>query len=194
MGWGDDRWRESPVRVMRLVALERKRARGREEQPFFFAHRSGADLPQIVVVGAQSSGKSSVLENIVGRDFLPRGAGIVTRRPLILQVPSWEGFPLLPPRCADALCQLHNLPADSQSKDKAYEEWGEFLHKPNQIMYDFAQIKKEIEDETERTTGKNKGISPIPISLKYVGGVFFGCRAHFLCARVSLERTVAVRV
>jgi GTP-binding protein EngB required for normal cell division len=44
------------------------------------------DLPQIVVVGTQSSGKSSVLENIVGRDFLPRGSGIVTRRPLILQL------------------------------------------------------------------------------------------------------------
>ncbi|KAI7639190.1 hypothetical protein KC322_g21005, partial [Hortaea werneckii] len=44
------------------------------------------DLPQIAVVGSQSSGKSSVLENIVGRDFLPRGTGIVTRRPLILQL------------------------------------------------------------------------------------------------------------
>jgi len=44
------------------------------------------DLPQIVVVGSQSSGKSSVLETIVGRDFLPRGQGIVTRRPLILQL------------------------------------------------------------------------------------------------------------
>lgn len=44
------------------------------------------DLPQIVVVGSQSSGKSSVLETIVGRDFLPRGSGIVTRRPLILQL------------------------------------------------------------------------------------------------------------
>jgi len=32
----------------------------------------------------QSSGKSSVLENIVGRDFLPRGTGIVTRRPLVI--------------------------------------------------------------------------------------------------------------
>lgn len=44
------------------------------------------DLPQIAVVGSQSAGKSSVLENFVGRDFLPRGSGIVTRRPLILQL------------------------------------------------------------------------------------------------------------
>ena len=40
------------------------------------------DLPQIVVVGGQSSGKSSVLESIVGKDFLPRGINIVTRRPI----------------------------------------------------------------------------------------------------------------
>lgn len=38
------------------------------------------------MIGSQSSGKSSVLENIVGRDFLPRGTGIVTRRPLVLQL------------------------------------------------------------------------------------------------------------
>ena len=44
------------------------------------------ELPQIVVVGSQSSGKSSVIESIVGKDFLPRGCGIVTRRPLILQL------------------------------------------------------------------------------------------------------------
>uniref|UniRef100_A0AAR2J6A8 Dynamin GTPase n=1 Tax=Pygocentrus nattereri TaxID=42514 RepID=A0AAR2J6A8_PYGNA len=43
-------------------------------------------LPQIVVVGSQSSGKSSVLESLVGCDFLPRGSGIVTRRPLVLQL------------------------------------------------------------------------------------------------------------
>lgn len=34
----------------------------------------------------QSSGKSSVLESLVGRDLLPRGTGVVTRRPLILQL------------------------------------------------------------------------------------------------------------
>ena len=44
------------------------------------------DLPQIAVIGGQSSGKSSVLESFVGRDFLPRGNNIVTRRPLVLQL------------------------------------------------------------------------------------------------------------
>jgi len=48
------------------------------------------DLPQIAVVGGQSAGKSSVLESFVGKDFLPRGNGIVTRRPLILQLISHQ--------------------------------------------------------------------------------------------------------
>ena len=47
---------------------------------------SPIDLPQIVVIGSQSSGKSSVLESIVGREFLPRGTGVVTRRPLVIQL------------------------------------------------------------------------------------------------------------
>ena len=47
---------------------------------------SDIDLPILAVVGSQSCGKSSVLENIVGKDFLPRGTGIVTRRPLVLQL------------------------------------------------------------------------------------------------------------
>ena len=48
--------------------------------------QSPIDLPQIVTIGSQSSGKSSVLENVVGKGFLPRGTGIVTRRPLVLQL------------------------------------------------------------------------------------------------------------
>lgn len=43
-------------------------------------------LPRIAVLGQQSAGKSSVLENIVGIDFLPRGAGVCTRRPLELRL------------------------------------------------------------------------------------------------------------
>ncbi|RWR72026.1 CTP synthase [Cinnamomum micranthum f. kanehirae] len=47
---------------------------------------STIDLPQVAVVGSQSSGKSSILEALVGRDYLPRGSDICTRRPLVLQL------------------------------------------------------------------------------------------------------------
>ncbi|XP_060908244.1 dynamin-2-like isoform X7 [Labrus mixtus] len=94
------------------------------------------DLPQIAVVGGQSAGKSSVLENFVGRDFLPRGSGIVTRRPLILQ--------------------LVNSKA----------EYAEFLHCKGRKFVDFDEVRQEIEAETERITGSNKGISPVPINLR----------------------------
>ncbi|KAA3460316.1 dynamin-related protein 1E-like [Gossypium australe] len=67
-------------------------------------------LPSVVVVGGQSSGKSSVLESIVGRDFLPRGSGIVTRRPLVLQ--------------------LHKT-------ERGLQEYGEFLHLPKKKFTDF---------------------------------------------------------
>jgi dynamin 1-like protein len=44
------------------------------------------NLPRIAVLGQQSSGKSSVLSSIVGLDFMPRGDGVVTRRPLELRL------------------------------------------------------------------------------------------------------------
>ena len=70
------------------------------------------------------------------RDFLPRGNGIVTRRPLILQ--------------------LINGP----------QEFGEFLHAKGRKFMSFTEIRKEIEDETDRVTGSNKGISNLPINLR----------------------------
>lgn len=95
-----------------------------------------------------------MLENIVGRDFLPRGAGIVTRRPLILQ--------------------LINIPSSSevegdqpgQPAPPEQPEFGEFLHQPNRRFYDFAEIRREIEAETARIAGSNKGINRSPINLK----------------------------
>ena len=81
-------------------------------------------LPQIVVVGSQSSGKSSVLESLVGRDFLPRGAGMCTRRPLLLQL-------------------LHNTEGGDAN------EWGEFAHLPGKRFHDFDEIRREIERDTE---------------------------------------------
>ncbi|XP_060126162.1 dynamin-1 isoform X5 [Zootoca vivipara] len=74
--------------------------------------------------------------NHPARDFLPRGSGIVTRRPLVLQ--------------------LVNSPT----------EYGEFLHCKGKKFTDFDEIRQEIEAETDRITGSNKGISPVPINLR----------------------------
>ncbi|OII73475.1 dynamin family protein [Cryptosporidium andersoni] len=87
------------------------------------------DLPQIAVVGAQS----------VGRRFLPRGRGIVTRRPLILQL--------------------------QQIKDNQ-DDYAEFGHKKGKIFTDFDLVRQEIENETIRLIGNKKSVSATPILLR----------------------------
>ncbi|KAK7302584.1 hypothetical protein RJT34_13476 [Clitoria ternatea] len=105
--------------------------------------QSTIDLPQVAVVGSQSSGKSSVLEALVGRDFLPRGNDICTRRPLVLQ-----------------LVQTKKKP------DAPDDEYGEFLHHPGRKFHDFSEIRREIQAETDREAGGNKGVSDKQIRLK----------------------------
>ncbi|CAN6929624.1 unnamed protein product [Brassica oleracea] len=94
-------------------------------------------------------GKSSVLESIVGKDSLPRGSGnhtfclklfvgIVTRRPLVLKL---------------------------QTIDDGTREYAEFLHLPRKRFTDFAAVRKEIQDEIDRETGRSKAISSVPIHL-----------------------------
>lgn len=100
-------------------------------------------LPQVAVVGSQSSGKSSVLEALVGRDFLPRGCDICTRRPLVLMLEN-------------------RLPKPGDDRT----EWGEFRHLPEKRFYDFSEIRAEIQAETEREAGLNKGVSEKQIRLK----------------------------
>ena len=68
----------------------------------------------IFYVRMQSSGKSSVLEAVVGKDFLPRGTGIVTRRPLLLQLVRLD--------------------------DPNAQEYGEFLHNNRQKMTNFGGL------------------------------------------------------
>ncbi|SCU97752.1 LAMI_0F11232g1_1 [Lachancea mirantina] len=126
--------------------------------------QSPVDLPQITVVGSQSSGKSSVLENIVGRDFLPRGTGIVTRRPLVLQLINRRKAKVNPAPAKDDLLDLAN--GDSGQSEDNVEEWGEFLHLPGKKIFNFDEIRQEIVKETEKVTGKNAGISPVPINLR----------------------------
>ncbi|XP_073506184.1 dynamin-1-like protein isoform X3 [Phyllobates terribilis] len=122
-------------------------------------------LPQIVVVGTQSSGKSSVLESLVGRDLLPRGTGIVTRRPLILQLVHVSSDDRRKTSGEENDLDSWKNPRQL-SKGVDAEEWGKFLHTKNKIYTDFDEIRQEIENETERISGNNKGISSEPIHLK----------------------------
>ncbi|WVN85633.1 uncharacterized protein L203_100782 [Cryptococcus depauperatus CBS 7841] len=84
-------------------------------------------LPSIVVIGSQSSGKSSVLEAIVGHEFLPKGDNMVTRRPIELT--------------------LINTPSNAASSSTAPVEYGVF---PNMSgmgkITSFATIQKTLTD------------------------------------------------
>ena len=76
------------------------------------------------------------MQNICFRDFLPRGSGICTRRPLILQLQTFDG-----------------------------QSYACFGHDQKEYT-DFDEVRKEIERETDRLTGSNKGLSNQPILLK----------------------------
>lgn len=112
-------------------------------------------------MGSQSAGKSSVLENIVGRDFLPRGSGVVTRRPLILQLINIIDDEPGP----EPYNEPYNDPYRSPGAARR-GEWAEFHHIPNRRFTDFIDVKREIENETSRVAGTNKGINRQPINLK----------------------------
>ncbi|KAF3451352.1 hypothetical protein FNV43_RR07447 [Rhamnella rubrinervis] len=96
----------------------------------------GIELPTIVVVGDQSSGKSSVLESLAGIS-LPRGRGICTRVPLIMRL------------------QHHSYPQPELSLEFNDEV----------VSTDEDHISEAINDATERIAGHGKGISNNPITL-----------------------------
>lgn len=90
---------------------------------------------------------------------MPRGTGIVTRRPLILQLIN---------RPAASQPQTNGVKSETKSADNETnaDEWGEFLHIPGKKFYNFNEIREEIVKETESKTGRNAGISPSPINLR----------------------------
>ncbi|CAH1444431.1 unnamed protein product [Lactuca virosa] len=94
-------------------------------------------LPTIVVVGDQSSGKSSVLGSLAGIS-LPRGQNIYTRVPLIMRL------------------QNHSDPLP--------ELLLEYQKKSVKIMEE-NQISNAIDKATVEIAGNNKGISNVPLTL-----------------------------
>ncbi|KAF7562557.1 hypothetical protein G7046_g1570 [Stylonectria norvegica] len=94
-------------------------------------------LPSIVVIGSQSSGKSSVLEAIVGHEFLPKGSNMVTRRPIELT--------------------LVNTPTSQ-------EEYGEFPDLGLRRITDFSSIQRTL-TELNLAVPDTECVSDDPIHL-----------------------------
>jgi len=103
-------------------------------------------LPRIAAIGTQSSGKSSAIETIVGLDFLPRGGGVVTRRPLELR-----------------LVHLNSLEYTEETA------WAVFDQKPDEKIKDFEKVRAIIARMTDEVAGANKGIVNEPIVMTIYG-------------------------
>ncbi|KAI5316818.1 hypothetical protein L3X38_036525 [Prunus dulcis] len=96
----------------------------------------GIQLPTIVVVGDQSSGKSSVLESLAGIS-LPRGQGICTRVPLIMRL------------------QHHSSPQPELSLE----------YNGRTDRTDEDNVTDDIVKATNSIAGGGKGISNAPLTL-----------------------------
>lgn len=100
-------------------------------------------LPSIVVIGSQSSGKSSVLEAIVGHEFLPKGNNMVTRRPIELTL-------------------VHVAP--DQAPADGVVEYGEFPGSGMGKITDFTRIQKLLYD-MNMAVPQEECVSDQPIEL-----------------------------
>ena len=133
----DERTNEETARDDQMMVLTKKMIEIRSILQMI--GQSGAlVLPSIVVIGSQSSGKSSVLEAIVGHEFLPKGSNMITRRPIELT--------------------LVNTP-------EAQAEYGEFPALGLGKITDFAQIQKTLTD-LNLAVPAEECVSDDPIQLK----------------------------
>ena len=95
------------------------------------------NIPKICSIGNQSNGKTSILTSIIGLDILPKGNGVVTRRPLELR--------------------LNNI--------KSGKPYFYFDEDKKNIITDIQCIKHKIKKFTNSTCGNNKNIKDIPLVL-----------------------------
>lgn len=109
------------------------------------ANTAQFSLPKIAVFGGQSAGKSSVIESLVGKTFLPRGTGMKTQTPIFVR--------------------MHQAPVGSTE----YVLFRTDSNHQNEMTFtDLNQVRAEIEKRTERLTGKHcKNINREAIQLDF---------------------------
>ncbi|CAO1632252.1 unnamed protein product [Parajaminaea phylloscopi] len=134
----------SPSSTQELMLLTRKLIEVRNILKSVDHESDSLTLPSIVVIGSQSSGKSSVLEAIVGHEFLPKGTNMVTRRPIELTL-------------------IHETTASASTSGPI--EYGEFPGLGTGKITDFAQIQKTLFD-LNMAVPAEECVSDAPIELR----------------------------
>jgi len=101
-------------------------------------------LPKLVVVGTQSSGKSSVLNSIMAMDILPTGKNMVTRTPL-------------------------NIQLNQVSEKRGWVEFSDNIIDitiPTPTQEEVLRIINHIKKKTDQIAGPDMDISHTPINMK----------------------------
>ena len=122
-------------------------------QSIFQEGRDSIEIPRIVTVGSQSSGKSSLLNGILSFDLLPTGKNMVTRTPLHLE--------LIPKENSENIAEFGRYIGGSWESSKQLS-----FSLPNPTEEEQKEIVSTIEKMTVNIVGNNSNISDIPIHLK----------------------------
>lgn len=126
-------WEESAVKSLQKIKLE---------------------TPRVVVVGTQSSGKSSVLNGILALDMLPIGRNMVTRTPLHLQ--------LIQTTSDEMAVEFGNYDEGQWRTERKIK-----LTHPEPTIVEIENIREEIEKQTIKRAGQGMGISSKEIIIKF---------------------------
>ena len=110
-------------------------------------------LPQIVVVGTQSSGKSTVLNSIISMDLLPTGKSMVTRTPLKIGLHQIKGI-------VDGYVEFGDYTQEGWIIEKKIT-----LKQPIPLDSEITEIRDFISKKTNEIAGEGMNINAKPIIL-----------------------------
>uniref|UniRef100_A0AC34PVJ7 Dynamin-type G domain-containing protein n=1 Tax=Panagrolaimus sp. JU765 TaxID=591449 RepID=A0AC34PVJ7_9BILA len=114
-----------------------------------FFKQKNKRLSTVVVIGSESGGKSSVVEALIGHDFLPEGIGIVTRCPIVIN--------------------LHQLKINAffhkNGNNAPIPDFAVFGHLPGKKFENFEDVRNEIVEQTNVLAGFGNDISDEQIIL-----------------------------
>ena len=123
-------------------------------QSIFQEGRDSIEIPRIVTVGSQSSGKSSLLNSILSFDILPTGKNMVTRTPLHMELIPSKKEPV----------------AEFGDYNKSTGLWETIINIPFGLPVPTKEQKDKIREQisiiTNQLAGNECNISSDPIYLK----------------------------